>query len=221
MVSHDLVEQLMALPDVATRRCFLQERVSLLDDRVADALKEQADRFLRSDIRRSLQIAELLLHLATLTDNPLHRALGLLAEANARAIGLSEYQRAIELYDEAADVYRASGCLAKQARSQVGKIIALARLGRYAKALEIGQWAGGVLETHAQWHPLADLTLNLAMILGRLGEDAESLAQCDRARELYRRLGKEGERFLPWVEHDRAIALRNLGQFEASLQAIQ
>jgi len=221
MFSHDLVEQLLALPDVAAQRCFLHERVSLLDDQVADALKEQADRFLRSDIRRSLQTAELLLYQATLTNNSFHRALGLLAEANAWAIGLGEYQRAIELYDEATQVYRANGNLPKQARAQIGKIIALARLGRYAEALEIGRWAGQVLEAHAQWRPLADLTLNLAMILGRLGEDGDSLVQLDRARELYRRLGVEGERFLPWVEHDRAIALRNLGQFEAALKAIR
>jgi tetratricopeptide (TPR) repeat protein len=109
----------------------------------------------------------------------------------------------------------------RQARSQIGKLIALARLGRYDEALETCEWAGRVLEEHAQWRPLADLTLNLGFIQSRLGKDVESLAQYDRARAFYGRLGAEGEPFLPWVDHDRAIALRNLGQFEASLQAAQ
>jgi CHAT domain-containing protein len=219
MSDYDLSAQLLALPDDAAQRQLLQEHVSLLDDEVAAALKGQADRFLRSDLSRSSQTAELLFYMAELVDNPLYRALGLLAEANVRAIGLGEYQRALELYDRAAEIYQANGCAARQARSQIGKLVALSRLGRYAEAIKVGEWASRVLEAHAQWRPLADLTLNLGVVHSRQGEDTESLAWYDRARELYERLGAEGEPFLPWIDQDRAVALRNLGQFEASLQA--
>lgn len=221
MTGQDLVAQLLALPDDAAQRQYLEEHVSLLDDDVADAIKEQADRFLRSDLGRSLQSAELLLQMAEWTDNPLHRALGLLAEANARCLGSGEYNRALDLYDEAAEIYRENGCPARQARSQIGRIVVLSRLSQYDEALEAGAWASQVLEAHAMWRPLADLTLNLGFVHWRLGEDAQSLALYDRARELYERLGQEGEPFLPWIDQDRAITLRNLGQFEAALQAAQ
>jgi CHAT domain-containing protein len=222
MASHGLIGSLLALPDVAAQRRFLEEHISLLDDQVASALKERADQFLRADLQRSLETADLLLYLAELTDNPLHQALGLLAEANARCLGgLGEYQRALDLYDEAAGIYQANGCLAEQARSQIGKLYALAFLGRYAEALETGGWASEVLEAHGQWHPLATLTLNLGLIHGRMGDDTKALALFDRAWELYRQLGPEGEPFLPWADQNRAIVLRNLGQFEASIQAGQ
>lgn len=221
MASSDLIHQALALPDMAAQKHFLKEHAALLDDECAETLKKQADHFLRADVQRSLATAGLLLYQGELTGNPLHRALGLLAEANARSIALGEYQQGLELYNEAAGIYEANGHVVRQARSQIGKLVSLARLGRYDEALEVGNWASRVLEQHAQWRPLADLTLNLGFIRGRRGEDAESLDLFDRARELYLRLGSEGDPFLPWIDQDRAIALRNLGRFEASIQASQ
>ena len=221
MNSQDFLAQLDALPDGAAQKRFLQEHAAQLDDDLANALKAQADRFLRSDLSRSLQSARLLLAMAELTGNPLYRALGLLAEANARCLGSGDYDCAIELYDEAIDIYRENGCPVRQARSQVGRIFALCRLSRYDEAQEAGRWASQVLEAHGMWHPLADLTLNLGIFACRQGKDAQSLALYERARELYERLGEVGAPYLPWIDQDRAVSLRNLGQFEASLRLAQ
>jgi CHAT domain-containing protein len=222
MAFQNLTEQLLELPDAEAQRQFLQAHVFLLDDEVANALKGQADQFLRSDIQRSLETAALLFYMAELTGDPLYRALGLLAEANARSIGgLGEYQRAVELYDEAAEVYQTHGRLVDQAKAQVGKVFSLAYLGRYDEALDIGHWASAILERHDQWRPLATMTMNLAIVHGRQGEDAKALTLFDRARQIYHQLGKEGKPFLPWVEQNRAIVLRNLGRFEASIRASQ
>ena len=117
MTDQDLVARLLALPDAAAQKAFLLEHASLLDERVADALKEQVNRFLRSDLSRSFQSAELLLEMGEWTDNPLHRPLGSLAEASARSIGAGEHQRALELYDQAAEIYRVTGCVVREARS--------------------------------------------------------------------------------------------------------
>jgi len=136
MTSQELIEQLLALPDIEAQRQFLEEHASLLDDEVANALKRQADHFLRADSQRALQTANLLFRLAELSGDPAHRALGLRAEGNVRYIGLGEYQKAIELYDEAARIYQSQGRLVDQAKSQVGKIGALSHLGRYTEPLK-------------------------------------------------------------------------------------
>jgi len=220
MTCRELIEQLLALPDVEAQKRFLEEHATLLDDQVAHALKEQADQFLRSDVQRTLETADLLFYMAELTSTPHYRALGLLVEANARSIGgLGEYQRAVELYNEAAQIYQAQGRLVDQAKAQVGKVFSLALLGRYGEALETGHWASRVLEEHRQWRPLVNLTMNLAVVHGRQREDVKALAQFDRARVLCRWLGPDGASFLQLVEHNRAIVLRNLGRFEASIQA--
>jgi CHAT domain-containing protein len=220
MTVPDLTEQLLKLPDVEAQKRFLQEYTSLLDDAVANGLKGQADRFLRTAVQRSLETAELLVYMTELTGNPLYRALGLLAEANARSIGgLGEYQRAVELYDCAAAIYQAHGLPAEQANAQVGKVFSLALLGRYQEAQEAGEWASVILEQHEQWRQLITLTMNLAIAYGRQRQDAKALAQLDRARELCRRLGPEGIATLQLIENNRAIVLRNLGQFRASMEA--
>lgn len=219
MTCQELIEQLLKLPDVEAQKRFLEEHTSLLDDQVAHALKEQADHFLRADSQRALQTANLLFRMAELSGDPAHRALGLRAEGNVRFIGLGEYQKAIELYDEAARIYQRQGRLVDQARSQVGKIGALSHLGRYTEALETGQWISRILEDHAEWHVLAVLTMNLGNVHSRTGDDARSLEMYDRAAALYRQLEADGEP--PWllVQLNRAIALRNLGRFEESIQA--
>lgn len=219
MTFPDLVEQLLALPDIETQKRFLEEHTSLLDDEVASALKERADHFLRSDIRRSRAVVELLFVVARLTHNPLHRALGLMAEANARSIGLGEYERGIGLYDEAALIYQSLGRLVEQAKSQVGKIGALAQLDRFVEAQEVAEWAGRILEEHDEWQVLAGLTANLAAAFGFAGDDARSLELYDRAEEIYRQLGDEGKPAWLWVQTNRAVALRNLGRFDESMQA--
>jgi CHAT domain-containing protein len=219
LTREDLLEQALEMPALEARKRLFRAHIPLLDDECADALKAQADVYLRSDIQLCRETAELLLYQAELNGNPLHRALGLLAEANARSLGLSEYERAIELYDEAAHLYEVQGCLVEQARSQIGKIGALGYLGRYQEALDTGAWASRVLEEHGLWQVLAGLVINMAIIHGRAGDDALALKMLDRAQELYAQMGMEGEPAWLWVQMNRGTALRNLGRFEESLRA--
>lgn len=224
MTRQDMVEQLIALSDEAAQRQFLRDHPSLLNDQVAAALKEQADQLIRADLGRTLQVADLILYLGELSGNPLHRALGLLAMAHARSFGgLGEYEYAVQLLDEATEIYRSSNLPVNEARTQIGKIWSLALLGRYDEAFATGQWASQILEEHEEWLLLAKMTSNLGMIHYRLGQDSEALAMFDKAKALYERLGPEeaAERALARVEQNRSMALRNLGQFDASVQTSQ
>ena len=221
MAASNLVAELLATPDSAEQQQFLATHCRELDDTFAQALKDAADRFLRSDSGRALAAAELLLYAGDLTQNSASRALGLLAKANTLAIGLGDYPAALALYNEATEIYRVADRPVEQARSQIGKIHALAWLGRYDEAEETGRWASAVLDRHAEWRSLATLTMNLAVLHARRGDDRAALATLDRASEIYRRLGSEGAPFLPWVENNRAIVLRNLGQFDAAIATSQ
>jgi len=221
MPCSDLVDQLLAQPDLAAQRQFLKDRPSRLDDQFVHDLKQCADQFLRSDLHRSLQIVDLLYDAAELTGNPLHRALGLRAEANAASIGQRQYQRGLELYDQAGEIYRAQGRLVEQAISQIGKIGALLYLGRYEAALACGHWANSILAAHAEYRWQATLLMNLAAVYDRLGELAQALEMVDQAGKLYAQLGADGEPGLGLAQITRAVILRNLGRFEESIQASQ
>jgi len=151
MSQRGLIDKLLAEEDPVAQRTILEKHAPLLDDQFADALKVEADRLLRVDIQHCLQVCDLLIYEAELIQIPLHRALGLLAKANAHAIGLAEHERALELYDEAAAIYQRHSSLVDQAKSQIGKLWALASLGRYEEVTKVGEWAGQVLESQEQW----------------------------------------------------------------------
>ena len=125
MAQEELASRLLDLPTPAAQQRFLEEHANRLDDQVAEALKQKADETLRADVQRSLQIVDLMLQMAAVTGNPFHRALGLLAEGNARSIGVGEYAQALACYEEAAAIYGENGDLVRQARSQIGKVTVL------------------------------------------------------------------------------------------------
>ncbi len=225
MSTEDLVERLLAQADLEARKRCLEEQSGGLTaeagQTLADALKKKADEYFRSDVRLAFETAELLVHLGRLMGNPLHTAQGLLAEANTRCMGgLGEFERAIQLYDEAAAIYQAQGRPDEAARSQVGKVWALSNLGRNREAIDTGMWASGILEEYGRWQPLAHLIVNVAILQSRLGEETEALALLDRAVVIYRQIDQE----LPWVplvEQSRATMLRNLGRYDEAIRASQ
>jgi tetratricopeptide (TPR) repeat protein len=223
MELENLSQRLWEQPDEEARRRFLTAAVAGEEGADGEALvaqlKEEADRLLRADIQRCLQVARLMLHVAHATGDPRQRALGLLAEANARALGLSEYQAGIDRYNEAGQIYARLGSVVEQAQAQIGKVWPLAALGRYEEALETGNWAAQELEKAQAWLPLAKITGNMAAIHGRMGQDRQALAMFDRARDAYRRLDAEGRPYLVRVAYNRAIVLRNLGRFDESIRA--
>lgn len=220
MGTHFLVEQLLALASRAERRRFLRAHAEALDDSLAEDLKSQADRYLRSDIQRSLECADILLDMGGISGRDHHRALGLLAQANAQGIGLGNHRAALKLYEKASTIYEKHGRQILQAKAQVGKLPALMNLDRYEEALQIGQWAARILERESAWIPLANLVKNMGAIHGRAHADAQALAEFDRALALYEQHGATAGS-VAGLEYDRAIVLRNLGRFEESIAASQ
>ncbi len=218
-----IVAFLLALPDLTTQQQFLVEHVPHLEEskqrEIAEYLKSESYRILRADHELCTETIALIFHLAELSQMPTHRAIGLLARANYLAIGQTEYQEAVNLYNEAAAIYQQSGLPVKQAQSQIGKIFALSKLGRNEEAFSIGEFARSILLEHGEWFHLANLIMNLSIVRYRLGHDTEALSLLEEARDYYLQLGDQGKAHLLGLEINRGLILRNLGEFEASIQA--
>ncbi len=218
----ELVDRLLACADWPAQQAFCQIHAIQFDEQMAQLLKQRADHLMRSDVGAVLRIAQLLINLGEQTSLLVACALGLTTQANAWAVGgLGEYYRAIECYEQAATIYAFLQRPIDRAKVLAGKVYALAFLGRYTEALADGRWATQVLQAHAQWQPLAGLNWNLAIVYGRQGDDMGALEKFDQIRDFYQGLGSDGVWCLPMVEQNRAIVLRNLGQFAASIQASQ
>jgi tetratricopeptide (TPR) repeat protein len=218
MQAEELIEQWAQLGDAAAQQAWLAERAPQIDAQLAAAVKDEANRLLRVDIRRSLAAGELLQQLGRASGRPAVEALGLRASADAHASGLGEFQAALERYRAAAAIYQALGDEVDRIRTEASTIWSLASLGQYDAALSIGAAAREQLRAHGQWRPLATLTMNLAIIRGRLGDDQIALELLDDARAIWLTL-PEPAGALALIDQNRAILLRNLGQFERSLEA--
>lgn len=190
-----------------------------LDDDLAARLKSQADHLLRVNAAQSLAAGELLQRVALASQNPAQRALALLAQANAINIGLARYEDSLALYDEAAAIYDSLRRPVEAANAQVGKLYALANLGRYDEADSAGRQAAAVLRHNQQWLPLAKMLVNLAITHGRRGDDAVAIDLFDQALALYQQLDLGDSPYVARVQFSRAIVLRNLGRFDDSIQA--
>ncbi|MFN8440381.1 MAG: CHAT domain-containing protein [Caldilineaceae bacterium] len=217
--TNEQIKQLLALSDAAEQMRFAIHCARHNPEFVA-ALKDEATLILRNDIQTSSKLSELLLRLAQVTRDPLHRALGLLAQANCRSLGgKGEYQAAIEQYEDAATIYRQAGLPVEEGRANIGRVLALGQLGRYQEALAVGSYAQQIFESHQQWFQLARLTVNLGLIQMRLHDDRAALACFDRAIEAYNNLESNVDVLaaMARVQHNRVIALRNLGEFDQAI----
>lgn len=217
----EVLSRLLAMPEEQDRERFLRLHIADLNDEFLGLLKSEADRQLRIDLDESLRMVALMHSASAVTEDPAHEALALLAEANALSIGLGEYRRAVSLYDSAAALYAELGLETERARAQIGKVGALSHLGLIEEARQAGRWASRILESAEMWLPLAVLTMNLGIMHSRIGDDTQALRLFDRAAELYLEAGEDGEAGWVWVQHNRAVALRNIGEFEPSLGAAQ
>ena len=217
----ELSQQLIILPNAAARGQLLARYADVLDDSLAWELKTQADHYLRTEVQRSMAIAEILMQMAEYSGNPRHRALGLLVRANALALGLAEYEQSLRDYEEAGQIYEELGDQLNAARSQIGKVWALTNQSRYEEAEAIASRAAAVFERAGEQELLAKITLNRAVNLGRQGDDIGALALFDDARKVLVEMGQAGRPYLPWVDQNRSIVLRNLGRLKESLDAAE
>lgn len=220
----EFVASLLALPDFASQQQFLATYIpykdKIIQDEVADLLKEEANRFLRYDIKACLNISALFFEFVKHTQNTRHQALGLCVKADAYAYGgLGLYQEAVDFYDLAASIYEEiNHSIIPQAVIGYAKLVPLASLGRYEEVFKIGKWASEIFENHEEWLLLAKLNVNLGIVYQRLGQDSETLALYNQAIRLYKQVDTEQARLaLARVVQNRSGVLRNLGRFNESI----
>ena len=215
------VQRLLALPTWAAQQHFLRTYSASFDATALGLLKAQADRLLRTQTAAALRIGVLVCALGAIQRAPSVTALGLVIEANGYSVGgQGEYTRAVAAYTEAVALYMAQGQVVAAGRALVGKLFALASLGRYAEALATGDRAAQLFTDHNAQAEMAGLGWNLAILHGQQGNDRAALHHFDQVRAYYQGLDVAVD-LLPLVEQNRAVVLRNLGEFDASIAASQ
>ncbi len=153
--------------------------------RVAERLKEEADRALYQDAQLSLRWSRDIITLGKLSDAPTAVALGQMAEAFT-LYWQGQYAESLRLYDEASALFRDHDDAVGWARAQIGRTAPCMALARFEEALERAEEARAILERAGETLRLASLDTNLALLLELMDRPAEALAYSERALAAYR-----------------------------------
>ena len=218
----NLIEQLRDVLDIQQQKKLLKQYAPFFDwNELLQAFKNEVDTWVRRTDGLALaeRFVTLMFHCSLSYGDDYHRALALRAQGNYYLIGLRANKEAIECYQSAEEIYIQHNDTLGAAQAMIGATGALQELGRFSEAEAILQKIISVFDEHQQWLPLSNAYLNLAALYNYIGRDQDALKVAEQALSLVVDLGDQGKRLYPLIENNRALSLRNLGQFEESIES--
>jgi len=174
------------------------------------ALREEALRRERDNPHTALKVAQAVADAAVTWKDQQTEAVALHIEADARDL-LAEQRAALDLYQRAAALYRASGLELEAARVAVGQLNTMMYLGLHEEALTLADWAGDVFQVAGDQLALGKMTMNRGNIFARLGRFARARDSYAQARAIFTTLGDA--RHLAMANLNDAITLTFLDDF--------
>lgn len=213
----DVVGLLVSAEDEAERRRVLAPGGrAAADESLFAALKDESERHLGIDPRLALRLAHDLTFAAESTGNAYHRAIGVMAAADARRV-LGDFAESALLYDAAGRAFLEQQHEVGWARTRIGWIVSMHRLGRSAEALAVVDRAREILARNGQDRRAAALDLHMAVVCTDLGEFEQALELYGCAELAYTRLGRPGEPLTAKAKTNRASIHLLLGDFATAL----
>ncbi len=180
MGHQDLLPELIRASEAGELEARLSADDYVINHELLESIKKEVDYYIRSDARQALKLAELAHRLSLQTADPLARALGLRAKAQALHV-LARYTEAVELYEQARRIYQAQHREVEAARVARAMVDALMYLGRYEEALALADEARQTFAANGESLLTAQLETNVGNIHHRLDQYHEALACYDRA----------------------------------------
>ncbi len=221
LTADDFITHLERLDDPAEQRRLIEREAASLTDETVQRMKARANDLLDSNIARGVALAENIIYASQVSGQPVHRALGLMVQANAH-MWRGDQHAAIRLYDEAQAVALAAGNPVEAARSQVGKVGALMYLGEHRQAIAIAQKTGDVLASHGQFLSASTVYVNAANCYSQLEQNDKALEEYRKAEALLESLDSVTSRkHLRLIYYNISVALCNLGRYHESLEYSQ
>jgi tetratricopeptide (TPR) repeat protein len=211
----EITERLLRIDDPTERKRFLSGNRTLLDLAVVEQLTSAVRRFIRSDPRRAMAIAEIARSVAHLMADPLADALSLRSIAEAQH-AQNAYEPALEAYDAAIAIYRAHGRELEATRIERNKIDVLMYMGRYQEALGAAARARDVAERLGESVLAAQIDTHVGNIHHRTDDFRTALTYYERARNVFVEAGDPFARAL--IDFNRANVLAQLNDFAHSEQ---
>lgn len=188
MEQQELVRQLIEACDSGGHAEAWPPEAAEINLSLIEALKKEVDSCLRTDARLALRRAELTHRLSEGSADPLARALGLRAKAQALHL-LGRYQEALDHYERAGEIYRGEERPVEAARISRSMVDALMYLSRYDEALALAREARQTFVDHDEVLLAAQLDTNVGNLHHRLDQYQLALDCYRRAGEVFAERG--------------------------------
>jgi CHAT domain-containing protein len=188
MEQRDLVQEFIRASEDGELDHKLAQDPVVIDLAIIESLKKEVDHYIRSDARQALKRAELAHRLSLQSTDPLARAVGQRAKAQALHV-LGHYAEALELYEQTRQIYQHQNKEVEAARVSRAMIDALMYLGRYEEALSLAGEARQTFASHGERILTAQLETNVGNIHHRLDQYHEALACYNKASEVFAETG--------------------------------
>src|SRR6266498_4359774 len=211
----ELVSRLVAA-GAAERAALLAPHASWAGVELAQALKAIYFDTYSSDPQRAAGAAAALVALAGIDANPEIQALAAWTSGVAALQIEGQVERAIARIDEAAARFEAIGQPHTAASTQVSKIYALARLGRYDEAIACGLRARDVFLSYDDMLEAGKIELNLGNIYHRRDQYSEAEQFYLAARERFAAIGDQ--KLLTYTDNGLANVLSMQHHFRRAAQ---
>jgi len=190
MTREEFVEALLSAPEPKARRFLMGEHPEWFQTDSVYVLKARADQAERDDARRALEIGQIAEELAEQLVDDEAKAVAQWIQANAQDF-LAELEAAAQSYDRAAHFFRAAGKPLEAARTSIGHISTLLKLGRFDEAQSLAEAARLVFVEFEDLTSQAKIDMNLGNLYYRRGQYAPASQAYRRAIQAFQELGNE------------------------------
>lgn len=190
MTRDEFIDTLLTAPDSEARRFLMGGDSEHMQASTIYTLKQQADRVERDDPRQALMIGQIAEEVADSLADDESKAVALWIQANARDL-LAELDVAAQFYDRAAQLFKAAGKPLESARTSLGHMGTLSKLGRFDQAQSLAEAARRVFVEHEDGKSQATVEMNLGNLHYRRGNYAAALECYRQAAQTFQSLGNE------------------------------
>ena len=214
----ELLQELTAFRDEATRRTFVARNPALRRTAFVVKLADQAREQIRVDVEQAARLADASLAIAEQLGDEESKAWALRALANV-SFAKGDNTAAVEFHQRAAHLFQQAGNTHELARGLSGSIQPLLLLGKYEEAFSAAKRARKAFIREKDTLRLARLEINVGNIYFRQDRFSEALACYQRARRNLSK--KQDSEAVAAVLSNIATCQISLNNFAESLRTYQ
>jgi CHAT domain-containing protein len=180
------------LGDKVPSQAFQTPLPAAIADQLVERLKKDAERYLRIDGNRSLELSERIIAIGQARGDKRQIAMGMMARGDALKL-LGQTAEAWDAFENAGEMFRTAGDEVGWARTYIGRLYLSIMLNRVSQALLDAEQARQIFVRYGEREKLLRLAIQTAYVHNHIGNQRQALHGFQSALSLAEELGEHGQ----------------------------